>query len=130
MPKLGLSDLSPLCTQHDNAKSGLQIHAASWKHWVGTMTGVTVLPDEQSRLRNHGLLSKAQRVLDIAGWSTAAQRDFEVFRLVDCDGITPLLALFNEATLAKGADAIESVRRNQQPLEDQRHLQIVHQREA
>ena len=65
-------------------------------------------------------------MLDIAGWSTAAQRDFEVFRLVDCDGLTPLLALFNEATLANGADAIESLRKNQQVLEDQRRLQIVH----
>ena len=121
-----LSDLVPLRTQHDNAKSGLQIQAASWKNWIGTMTGTTGLASKEIRLRNHGLLSKAQRVLDIAGWSTAAQRDFEVFRLVDCDGLTPLLALFNEATLANGADAIESLRKNQQVLEDQRRLQIVH----
>ena len=124
------SDLAPLRTRHDNAKSRLHVQAASWKNWVGKMTGNTDLQDEENRLRNHGLLSKAQRVLDIAGWSAAAQRDFEVFRLVDCDGLTPLLALFNEATLVKGADAIECVRKDQEALEEQRRLQIAHQRNA
>jgi hypothetical protein len=32
--------------------------------------------------------------------------------------------------LAKGADAIESVRKAQEALEDQRRLQIAHQRHA
>ena len=67
--------------------------------------------DESAQLRNHGMLSKARRALDIAGWSFPAQRDAEIYRLVDCEGLTPLLALFNEATLAKGAAAIEDVRK-------------------
>ena len=50
-------------------------------------------------IRNHGLLSKAERALDVAGWSAASKRDLEVFKLVDVDGLTPLLSLLNDATL-------------------------------
>ena len=56
-------------------------------------------------IRNHGLLSKAERTLDIAGWSAESKRDVELYRLVDTEGLTPLLSLLNDATLAKGADA-------------------------
>jgi hypothetical protein len=52
-------------------------------------------------MRNHGLLSKAERALDIAGWSEEAKRDVEIYRLVDTEGLTPLLVLLNEATLEK-----------------------------
>ena len=48
-------------------------------------------------LRNHGLLSKAKRALEIAGWSAAAQGDAEVYRLVDPEGLTPLLTMLVEA---------------------------------
>ena len=47
-------------------------------------------------LRNHGLFSKAERVLTIAGWSRNATRDIEIFKLVDTDGLTPLLAVLND----------------------------------
>jgi hypothetical protein len=90
-------------------------------------TGAFIRP-QQDVQRQHGLLSKAQRTLDIAGWSVSAQSDVEIFRLVDGDGLTPLLALFNEATLAKGAAAIEQVRREQARLEGERRLQIADQR--
>jgi hypothetical protein len=60
---------------------------------------------DKGRVRNHALLSKAQRALGIAGWSQAAQRDVEIFRLVDTEGLTPLLTLLNEATLHKGAES-------------------------
>lgn len=50
-------------------------------------------------MRNHGLLSKAQRTLDIAGWSAQAQTDVEIFRLVDTEGLTPLLSVLNETNL-------------------------------
>jgi hypothetical protein len=49
------------------------------------------------RIRNHGLFSKAQRALDIAGWSAQAQEDVEIFRLVDTEGLTPLLIVLNDA---------------------------------
>ncbi|MGI9406317.1 MAG: hypothetical protein ACR2O4_08095, partial [Hyphomicrobiaceae bacterium] len=48
-------------------------------------------------VRNHGLFSKAERMLEIAGWSEAARRDIEVFKLIDTEGLTPLLAALNDA---------------------------------
>jgi hypothetical protein len=47
-------------------------------------------------LRNHGLFSKAERALAIAGWSEKARRDIEIFRLVDVEGLTPILMVLNE----------------------------------
>lgn len=49
-------------------------------------------------LRNHGLFSKAERALSIAGWSAKARRDLEVFPIVDVEGLTPLLMVLNEDT--------------------------------
>jgi hypothetical protein len=63
------------------------------------------LSPDVTPIRNHGLLSKAERALDIAGWSAESKRDIEIYRLVDTEGLTPLLSLLNDATLAKGADA-------------------------
>jgi len=48
-------------------------------------------------LRNHGLFSKAERALQIAGWSDRARSDIEIFRLVDTEGLTPLLMVLNAA---------------------------------
>lgn len=57
-------------------------------------------------LRNHGLFSKAERVLTIAGWSEMARRDIEIFKLVDIEGLTPLLEVLNDKTVAtQGADS-------------------------
>jgi len=47
-------------------------------------------------IRNHGLFSKAERALQIAGWSERARRDIEIFKLVDAEGLTPLLMVLNE----------------------------------
>jgi hypothetical protein len=96
-----------------------------WKAWLRSAGAGE---HREDGLRNHGLLSKAQRALDIAGWSAAAQRDVEVYRLVDCEGLTPLLALFNAATLAKGAEAVEAVRKEQEALEEKKKLQIADHR--
>ena len=51
-------------------------------------------------IRNHGLFSKAERMLEIAGWSERARADLELFRLVDEEGLTPLLTVLDgeEAT--------------------------------
>jgi len=81
-------------------------------------------------VRNHGLLSKAQRALDIAGWSAAAQRDVEIFRLVDSEGLTPLLTLLNEATLAKGAERVEKNLEERELIEAGKPLQIEHKPES
>ena len=50
---------------------------------------------EHQPLRNHGLFSKAERALTLAGWSEEARRDIEIFRVVDIDGLTPLLEVLN-----------------------------------
>ena len=47
-------------------------------------------------IRNHGLFSKAERALEIAGWSQKAREDIEVFTLVEAEGLTPLLMVLNE----------------------------------
>ena len=57
-------------------------------------------------IRNHGLFSKAERALEIAGWSERARRDIEIFRLVDAEGLTPLLMVLNEPGSARAARAL------------------------
>ena len=74
------------------------------------------------------MFSKAQRALDISGWSETARKDVEVFRLDDCEGLTPLLTLLNEETLAKGADSLGAARLEQAEFQNERKLQIVDQR--
>ncbi len=54
-------------------------------------------PPKGKHPRNHGLLSKAERVLDIAGWSEESQGDLEIYNLVDSEGLTPLLMALNGA---------------------------------
>ena len=60
--------------------------------------GLDPLPGEQDGrpVRNHGLFSKAERALEITGWSPQARRDIEIFRLVDTEGLTPLLMVLND----------------------------------
>ena len=59
-------------------------------------------------VRNHGLFSKAERVLTITGWSEQARSDLEIYRLVDTEGLTPLLEVLNESTTAASGDAAAS----------------------
>jgi hypothetical protein len=74
------------------------------KSWLDKH-GKTSGPDAEERdaavrdaapLRNHGLFSKAEKALTIAGWSEAARRDIEVYRLVDVEGLTPILDVLND----------------------------------
>ena len=55
-------------------------------------------------VRNHGLFSKAERVLTFTGWSELARNDLEIYRLVDTEGLTPLLDVLNEAPASAAAD--------------------------
>lgn len=48
-------------------------------------------------IRNHGLFSKAERALQIAGWSPRARADIEIFKLIEANGLTPLLMVLGEA---------------------------------
>ena len=50
---------------------------------------------EQQPIRNHGLFSKAERALELAGWSEGARRDVEIYVFEDTDGLTPLLTVLN-----------------------------------
>jgi hypothetical protein len=69
----------------------------------------TAIPEkDHGPIRNHGLLSKAERALDIAGWSAESVRDLEVYRITDTDGLTPLLSLLNDATLDQAARTAEA----------------------
>jgi hypothetical protein len=60
-------------------------------------------PASERPIRNHGLFSKAERALEVAGWSERARNDIEVFRLVDAEGLTPVLMVLNE-TRRSGED--------------------------
>lgn len=79
------------------------------------------LTDEERELvnadpiRNHGLISKANRVLQIAGWKANERHgrnnfDLEIYRLVDTEGLTPLLTLLNEGAIdSNGEEAARMV---------------------
>lgn len=56
-------------------------------------------------VRNHRLFSKAERVLTITGWSEQTRSDLEIYRLVDTEGLTPLLEVLNELTMAMSREA-------------------------
>jgi hypothetical protein len=73
------------------------------KDWIKKREADGGKPSEEDALfekampiRNHGLFSKAERALTIAGWSEKARRDIEIFRLEDVEGLTPLLMVLNE----------------------------------
>ncbi len=126
------TDLTPFRQERSADEAAQQPPAP--KPWSNWFIGPTWPPKGGGpHVRNHGLLSKAQRTLDIAGWSAAAQRDVEIFRLVDSEGLTPLLTLLNEATLAKGAESVEAVRQEQQEqqlIQTGRRLQIEHKHDG
>ena len=90
-----------------------------WLERIGTSGEAASESDDLIRkataIRNHGLFSKAERALTIAGWSEKARRDIEIFRLVDTEGLTPLLMVLNEAAPAKGAGPAEVARKAEQP---------------
>ena len=97
-----------------------------WQNWLPA----AVFGDHgQERSRNHGLLSKAQRGASTSrDGATRRSRTWRCFVWSIAEGLTPLLALFNAATLAKGAEGIEAVRNEQEALERARRLQIADQR--
>lgn len=108
------SDLNAYRKRDDSAVAGTGDGGGFWKKTFGGAndTPAPAAPevaaadgDAPRQLRNHGLLSKAERALDIAGWSQKAKSDVEVFRLVDTEGLTPLLTVLNKASLAKGTAA-------------------------
>lgn len=81
-------------------------------------------------LRNHGLFSKAERTLEIAGWSEKARRDVEIFRLEDVEGLTPLLDVLNESNERRQSDAIGEQAGGQLRAEDDPLLLTHRDRDA
>ncbi len=74
---------------------------------------------DQPALRNHGLFSKAERMLQITGWSDQARQDIEIFVLEDTEGLTPLLTVLNggeieEETSSESADHLANSSESQQ----------------
>jgi hypothetical protein len=65
------------------------------KQWIakrgGEKTDDDVAFEKAQPIRNHGLLSKAEKALTFAGWSERARRDIEIFPLEDVEGLTPIL---------------------------------------
>lgn len=82
------------------SRSDLSVARQKWRE-QNKDKNVTDPSIDVTPIRNHGLLSKAERALDIAGWSPKSARDVEIYKLVDVDGLTPLLSLLNDATLDK-----------------------------
>lgn len=83
----------------------------AWLDKVGKPDQTSALNDDDlirraTPLRNHGLFSKAERALQIAGWSERARSDIEIFRLVDTEGLTPLLMVLNAGAPATNEEKI------------------------
>ncbi len=77
---------------------------------------------EKRVVRNHGLYSKAERALQIAGWSEKARGDIEIFKIVADDGLTPLLMVLMEGgdgDDAKGLPASASAPARLEPVKPQ-----------
>ena len=123
------SDLTPFRQEREKEKAAPD--EPPWRPWKRWLVARQWPPQSGGKnIRNHGLLSKAQRALDIALWSEKAQRDVEIFRLVDTEGLTPLLTLLNEATLPKGVERVEESRQERHLIEVGKQLQIEDKRGA
>ena len=105
--RVSYTDLNAYRGENDEAKTVGTAAGHGWQSVLARLTGKDTsgysINGTKGRMRNHGLLSKAQRILDIAGWSEKAQSDVEIFRLVDTEGLTPLLSVLNETNLERGA---------------------------
>ena len=85
----------------------------AWLDKIGKPDSSTSADDDDligraAPLRNHGLFSKAERALQIAGWSERARSDIEIFGLVDTEGLTPLLMVLNA-----GAPAVDEPKKQE-----------------
>ena len=94
------------CDKEETVASGTDLSdiRKKWFEEQGLDPAKAARQHNDRPIRNHGLFSKAERALEIAGWSERARRDIEIFRLVDAEGLTPLLMVLNEPGTARGAD--------------------------
>ncbi len=111
------SDLTPLRDLRKDGWVPVNDERNLWDRLLFRKPFVLPLTKEgQKRIRNHGVLSKAQRALGIAEWSEQAQRDVEVFRLVDTEGLTPLLIALNQGSAPYQDEAEEAAADQQKKL--------------
>jgi len=100
------SDLTPFREERKQMASGQAPKPPSLlRRLLASARPAIAVSGDAKPIRNHGLLSKAQRALDIAGWSPVAQKDVEIFRLTDSEGLTPLLAVLNKVRLTSSEAA-------------------------
>lgn len=92
----------------EEERGSLSDLSAVRRKWNEQNKGAGAGEKDLGPIRNHGLLSKCERALGIAGWSEPSRRDIEVYRIIDTDGLTPLLSLLNDASIEKGAAAAEA----------------------
>ncbi len=74
------------------------------------MTEEDVAFEKAQPIRNHGLFSKAEKALTIAGWSERARRDIEIFPLEDVEGLTPILMVLADDGSIERAEEEEAQR--------------------
>jgi hypothetical protein len=72
------------------------------------MTEEDQLFEKAQPIRNHGLFSKAERALTIAGWSEKARRDVEIFPLENVEGLTPILMVLADDGTFKAQEEAEA----------------------
>jgi hypothetical protein len=97
-----------------NSDTDLRQIRQQWRkdHHLEPLAGA---PAGERPIRNHGLFSKAERALEVAGWSERARNDIEVFRLVDTEGLTPVLMVLNERG-GSGSDGQQAARPAPSPV--------------
>lgn len=72
------------------------------------MTEEDVAFEKAQPIRNHGLFSKAEKALTIAGWSERARRDIEIFPLENVEGLTPILMVLADDGTIKAEEEAEA----------------------
>jgi hypothetical protein len=109
--RLGRSELQTLKHEEGQASdTDLTDIRKAWLAKIGkTDGGAEAEKDDLIRkatpIRNHGLFSKAERALSIAGWSEKARLDIEIFPIIDVEGLTPLLMVLNEKAPGDSSEA-------------------------
>jgi hypothetical protein len=73
-------------------------------------TDEDIVFEKAQPIRNHGLFSKAEAALTLAGWSEKARRDIEIFPLEDVEGLTPILMVLADDGSIERAEEEEARR--------------------
>ena len=95
--KFGRSELERLKAEEaDASTTDLNDIRKKWVKKHNIQNTDAQAAEKADPIRNHGLFSKAERALQIAGWSKNARSDIEVFVIEATDGLTPLLMVLSD----------------------------------